>query len=51
MWLTPILPNRCARVFVIFDIPTYVSHINVYNYRKTPERGARLITVGLIINK
>uniref|UniRef100_A0A1I7VML8 DUF4457 domain-containing protein n=1 Tax=Loa loa TaxID=7209 RepID=A0A1I7VML8_LOALO len=45
MWLTPILPNRCARVFVVFDIPTYVSHINVYNYRKTPERGARLVTV------
>ncbi|KAM3721461.1 Protein KATNIP [Dirofilaria immitis] len=47
MWLTPILPNRYARVFVIFDIPTYVSHINVYNYRKTPERGARLITISV----
>ncbi|KAL3998297.1 hypothetical protein ACH3XW_14485 [Acanthocheilonema viteae] len=47
MWLTPILPNRCARVFVVFDIPTYVSHINVYNYRKTPERGVRLVTISV----
>lgn len=47
MWLTPILPNRCARVFIIFDIPTYVSRINVYNYRKTPERGVRLITISV----
>ncbi|CAG9534229.1 unnamed protein product [Cercopithifilaria johnstoni] len=47
MWLTPILPNRCARVFVVFDIPTYVSYINVYNYRKTPERGVRLITISV----
>ncbi|VDK73915.1 unnamed protein product [Onchocerca ochengi] len=47
MWLTPILPNRCARVFVIFDTPTYVSLVNVYNYRKTPERGARLVTISV----
>uniref|UniRef100_A0A0N4TAA2 DUF4457 domain-containing protein n=1 Tax=Brugia pahangi TaxID=6280 RepID=A0A0N4TAA2_BRUPA len=47
MWLTPILPNRCARVFVVFDFPTYVSRINIYNYRKTTERGARLVTVSV----
>uniref|UniRef100_A0A915C313 KATNIP domain-containing protein n=1 Tax=Parascaris univalens TaxID=6257 RepID=A0A915C313_PARUN len=45
MWLTPVLPNRYARVFVIFDFPTYVSQIRVYNYRKTPERGVRHIAV------
>ncbi|EJW87964.1 hypothetical protein WUBG_01122 [Wuchereria bancrofti] len=47
MWLTPILPNRCARVFVVFDFPTYVSRINIYNYRKTTERGARLVTISV----
>ncbi|VDN05821.1 unnamed protein product [Thelazia callipaeda] len=47
MWLTPILPNRCARVFVIFDAPTYVSRINVYNYRKTSWRGVRLISISI----
>uniref|UniRef100_A0A915PT46 KATNIP domain-containing protein n=1 Tax=Setaria digitata TaxID=48799 RepID=A0A915PT46_9BILA len=47
MWLTPILPNRCARVFVVFNTPTSVSHVNVYNYRKTPERGTRLITISV----
>uniref|UniRef100_A0A1I8BNR3 DUF4457 domain-containing protein n=1 Tax=Meloidogyne hapla TaxID=6305 RepID=A0A1I8BNR3_MELHA len=29
MWLTPILPNSCARVFVIFDMPTYVTRIRL----------------------
>uniref|UniRef100_A0A915C316 KATNIP domain-containing protein n=2 Tax=Parascaris univalens TaxID=6257 RepID=A0A915C316_PARUN len=47
MWLTPVLPNRYARVFVIFDFPTYVSQIRVYNYRKTPERGVRHIAVSV----
>jgi hypothetical protein len=29
MWLTPILPNSFARVFLIFDAPTIVSRIRV----------------------
>lgn len=45
MWLTPILPNSCARVFVIFDAPTLVTRIRIYNYRKTPERGVRHIAL------
>ncbi|VDM43879.1 unnamed protein product [Toxocara canis] len=47
MWLTPVLPNRYARIFVIFDLPTYVSQIRIYNYRKTPERGVRHITISV----
>lgn len=45
MWLTPMLPNRYARIFIIFDCPTFVSKIRVFNYRKTPERGVRHISV------
>lgn len=45
MWLTPALPNSYARVFVIFDTPTFVSRIKLYNYRKTPERGVRHVAV------
>ncbi|KAE9554629.1 hypothetical protein FO519_002189 [Halicephalobus sp. NKZ332] len=45
MWLTPVLPNRYSRVFIIFDCPTFVSRIRVFNYRKTPERGVRHISV------
>jgi hypothetical protein len=45
MWLTPMLPNSYARIFVIFDTPTFVSRIRIYNYRKTPDRGCRHIAV------
>eukprot|EP00081_Caenorhabditis_elegans_P012955 NP_491836.2 Protein KIAA0556 homolog [Caenorhabditis elegans] len=45
MWLTALLPNRCARVFFVFDVQTYISKIVIYNYRKTPERGVRHISV------
>uniref|UniRef100_A0A914EGU0 KATNIP domain-containing protein n=1 Tax=Acrobeloides nanus TaxID=290746 RepID=A0A914EGU0_9BILA len=45
MWLTPILPNRYARIFIIFDSPTFISRIKIYNYRKTPERGVRHIAI------
>ncbi|KJH44951.1 hypothetical protein DICVIV_09027 [Dictyocaulus viviparus] len=44
MWLTPMLPNRCARVFFVFDNPIAVSTIIIYNYRKTPTRGVRHIS-------
>uniref|UniRef100_A0A915NXV0 KATNIP domain-containing protein n=1 Tax=Meloidogyne floridensis TaxID=298350 RepID=A0A915NXV0_9BILA len=47
MWLTPILPNSCARIFVIFDTPTYVTRIRIYNYRKTAARGVRHIAVSI----
>uniref|UniRef100_A0A914I8Z4 KATNIP domain-containing protein n=1 Tax=Globodera rostochiensis TaxID=31243 RepID=A0A914I8Z4_GLORO len=45
MWLTPILPNSCARVFIIFDAPTFVTRIRIFNYRKTPGRGVRHIAL------
>ncbi|CAI4225287.1 unnamed protein product [Auanema sp. JU1783] len=45
MWLTPLLPNRCARVFFIFDAPMYVSKMIIYNYRKTPARGVRHLSI------
>uniref|UniRef100_A0A158P9I6 DUF4457 domain-containing protein n=1 Tax=Angiostrongylus cantonensis TaxID=6313 RepID=A0A158P9I6_ANGCA len=47
MWLTPILPNRCARVFFVFDDLVAVSTIVIYNYRKTPSRGVRHISVSI----
>ncbi|CAD6184310.1 unnamed protein product [Caenorhabditis auriculariae] len=47
MWLTPLLPNRCARIFLVFDTPTYISRLVVYNYRKNFERGVRHITASI----
>ncbi|KAK6048818.1 hypothetical protein COOONC_13677 [Cooperia oncophora] len=47
MWLTPMLPNRCARVFFVFDVPIAVSTFVIYNYRKTPARGVRHISVSV----
>jgi hypothetical protein len=39
------LPNAYARIFIIFDTPTFVSRIRIFNYRKTPERGCRHIAI------
>ncbi|CEF66327.1 Domain of unknown function DUF4457 domain-containing protein [Strongyloides ratti] len=44
-WLTPLLPNNTVRIFVIFDFPTYISDIIIYNYSKTPERGVKDIVI------
>ncbi|KAK0168840.1 hypothetical protein PV327_002606 [Microctonus hyperodae] len=37
-WLAPILPGELNRIYIIFDYPTIVSMIKIWNYLKTPKR-------------
>ena len=41
MWLAPYTPNENNTIFVFFDEPVTLSKIMLWNYSKTPTRGAR----------
>ena len=45
MWLSPVLPGALNTVYIVFNRPQCVGSIRLWNYGKTPTRGAREIAV------
>ena len=47
MWLAPFAPGEAARVTVLLDAPTPLSMLRVWNYARTPARGAAELHVAV----
>jgi len=46
-WLAPFLPGQINFVYIVFDRPVTVSNVHIWNYSKSPLRGAKNFTLFL----
>merc|ERR1711862_1069726 len=45
MWLAPFVRSPCNSVELVFDEPTHISCVHIWNYTRTCSRGARDIEI------